>query len=83
MLLCNKYSTVYTIAIYQVSNVMPMYIVLLVQHISVDEYNRSYSFRGKVVSGGVYHDPLSICSRFSILVNIQLLNGTYFVGIPF
>ena len=32
MLLCNKYSTVYTIAIYQVSNVMPMYIVLLVQH---------------------------------------------------
>ena len=32
MLLCNKYSTVCTIAIYQVSNVMPMYIVLLVQH---------------------------------------------------
>ena len=31
MLLCNKYSTVYTIAIYQVFNVMPMYIVLLVQ----------------------------------------------------
>ena len=31
MLLCNKYSTVYTIAIYRVSNVMP-YIVLLIQH---------------------------------------------------
>ena len=35
------------------------------------------------MSGGVYGDPLSICSRFSILVDIQLLNGTYFVGVPF
>ena len=39
MLLCNKYSTVYTIAISKYLIVMPMYIVLLIQQNPVSPQN--------------------------------------------
>ena len=56
MLLCNKYPTVYTIAIYQVSNGTPTYIVLLVQQLLASHVSAS---AGNLTESGFVNKPWS------------------------